>query len=409
MSFLEELKGVLATFRTQRFRTFLTLLGIILGVSTLVVFSSLIEGMGKFMERKMQEASGEDIISVAQSWSMEKPKKYAPPISLFDSRALGKTPTLAESTVLNRYSLRVPFGSRWGQNMYVIGTNPRALSFYGLEMARGRFVEKNDLFTSARVAVLGSEASKKLLPGEKEPLGKEVKLKGQRFRVVGVLKPKPAMGMGMWTWDASAVIPESTFVNRMAHSKEISEIVVKASGPSLERFGLVRLAYAVKAVVLERHHGIQNFRITDPVKDAQTGNIAHLIVVALEGAIAVVCLLVGGINIMNIMLVTVSQRKREIGLRRALGATKGDVRRQFLSEAAILAGLGGILGVAGGVLVAWLLSRILTLFFGYWPYFFMPWQTALGFGSSLLTGIAFGWIPARQAANLSPIDCLRTE
>ncbi|HEY9766016.1 MAG TPA: ABC transporter permease [Chroococcales cyanobacterium] len=409
MNFLEEMKGVLATLRTQRFRTFLTLLGIILGVSTLVVFSSLIAGMGKFMERKMQEASGEDVISVARSWNQEKPKKYAPPINLFDSLALGKTPTLEDSTVLNRYSQRVSFGSREGQVIYVIGTKPQALSFYGLEVARGRFVERNDLFDCARVAVLGSEATKKLLPGEKEPLGKEVKLKGQRFRVVGVLKPKPAMGMGMWTWDGSAVIPESSFVNRMAQSKEIGEIVVKASAPSLERFGLVRLAYAVKAVVLERHHGIQNFRITDPIKDAQTQGIAHLIVVGLEGAIAFVCLLVGGINIMNIMLVTVSQRKREIGLRRALGATKRDVQRQFLSEAAILAGLGGLLGVAGGVLVAWLLSLVLTLFFGYWPYFFMPWQTALGFSSSLLTGIAFGWIPARQAANLSPIDCLRTE
>ncbi|MNK79525.1 Macrolide export ATP-binding/permease protein MacB [compost metagenome] len=231
-----------------------------------------------------------------------------------------------------------------------------------------------------------------------------------RFKVVGVLAPKPTLGQGgFWTWNKAVIVNEPAYVDRLSETKGIEDIVLRAPSEALETLGLARLAHTAKAVVLNRHRGVENFHVTDPLKDAQSVKIAGMLVGALEGAIALVCLGVGGINIMNIMLVTVTQRTREIGIHRALGATKADIRRQFLVEAAILAAVGGVLGVAGGTLLAWLLSLILTATLGYWPFVFPPLQAALGFAFSLLTGLAFGWYPAHRAANLSPIDCLRYE
>lgn len=409
MRFVDQLLSILATLNAQRVRTVLTLLGIILGVGTLVVLSSALEGLGKYMERGMRQASGEDIITVSERWRDDASGKTAQPLDRFDSRALQTAPTMTDAMVLNTYNQRVPYGNRWGQHVYVVGTTPRALDFYGLEVAKGRFITQSDVWSRSKVAVMGSEAVSKLLePGE--PLGQEVKLKGERFKVVGVLKSKPAMGAGgFWTWNGSVVVSEPAFTDRIAQSKGIREIVVRTSPQALEELGLARLAHGVKAIVLNRHRGVENFHVTDPVKDAQSLQLVEMLVGGLEGAIALVCLGVGGINIMNIMLVTVTQRTREIGIRRALGATKRDIRRQFLVEAAILAAVGGVMGVVGGTAFAWLLSQVLTATLGYWPFIFAPLQAALGLGFALLTGIGFGWYPAHRAANLAPIDCLRYE
>lgn len=410
MTFLEELKSVFATFRAQRFRTFLTLLGIILGVGTLVVLSSAIEGLGKYMERTMQQAAGEDVINVSRRWWEPETGKAGVPLNRFDSRALSSAETLSGAQVLNQYSMRVPWGERWGQSVWVVGTMPQALSFYGLEIDKGRFIAQGDVYGHSKVAVLGPTALKNMLPNTKDPLGQEIKLKGERFRVIGVTKKKPAMGKGSFrTWDGTIVVPETTYIDRFARSKDLREIVVKVTPPAIETMGITRLASAVKAIVLGRHHGILNFEVTDPVKNAQSQAVVGLIVGGLEVAIALVCLGVGGINVMNIMLVTVTQRTREIGIRRALGATRESIRRQFLTEAAILSGLGGVLGVVGGLVVAWGLAGILNLALGYWPFIFKPLQATIGFGAALLTGVVFGWYPAHRAANLSPIECLRYE
>lgn len=410
MTFLDEIKSVLATLAAQRFRAFLTLLGIILGVGTLVVLSSAIEGLGKYMERGMQQAAGEDVINVSRRWWEDETGKAGIPLNRFDSRALSTAGTLEGAQVLNQFSMRVPWGDRWGQNTWVVGTMPSALSFYGLDIDKGRFITQGDVFNHSKVAVLGPEALKQLLPKVKDPLGSEIKLKNERFRVIGITKKKPSFGKGSFrTWDGTVVVPETTFIDRFAKSKDLREIVVKATPTALEGLGIARLAYAVKAIVLGRHHGILNFEVTDPVKNAQSQAVVGLIVGGLEVAIALVCLGVGGINVMNIMLVTVTQRTREIGIRRAVGATQGSIRRQFLTEAAILSGLGGILGVVIGVLVAWGLAGILNMALGYWPFIFKPLQAGIGLGAALLTGIVFGWYPAHRAANLSPIDCLRYE
>ncbi|MBI6545724.1 MAG: ABC transporter permease [Cyanobacteria bacterium NC_groundwater_1444_Ag_S-0.65um_54_12] len=410
MTLLDELLNVLAALNAQRIRAFLTLLGIILGVGTLVALSGVVAGSGKFMERRLQEAVGEDIISLSRSWGdWNDPDETskAPPLNRFDSRALAAAPSLHGSPVLNRYSLRVPWGNRWGQNIWLVGTMPQASEFYGLTVAQGRFLTQSDVWAHTPVAILGASAAQKILPGETNPQGKQIKLKGQRFRVIGVLQPKPAISKGeMRTWDGSVIISETAFRDRFAPGKDLREIVVKAPPVVLQQLGLERLVHAAKAIVLQRHHGMENFRITNPAEQRQSRNVVALIVGSLELAISGVCLLVGGINLMNIMLVTVLQRMREIGIRRALGATRGNIRRLFLTEAAILALIGGVAGVAGGSAISWLLSVILTALFGYWPFIWELWPAASGLGSALLVGVLFGWYPAERAARLSPIECL---
>lgn len=411
MNLAEELRMVLDTLRAHRVRTFLTLLGIILGVGTLVALSSAIESSGRYMERGMQQASGEDIVSISsRHWGRDDLDRKAPPLSRFDSRALDEAPRLGDSLVLNRYSMRVPWGERWGQNIQAVGTMPQALQFYQLEIDRGRFIAEEDVRGRTAVAVLGARTVEKLLGGQADPLGKQIRLKGERFRVIGTMKPKPRMGEGgYWTWDNAVVIPETTFVDRLARSRDLREIALKTPPELLQSEGLGRLVATARAIVTWRHLGVQNFQITDPEENARSRMIVTLIVGGLEVAIAGVCLVVGGINLMNIMLVSVLQRTREIGIRRAIGATRGNIRRTFLVEAAILAGVGGLLGVAGGVGFAWVLSAVLQQVFGFWPFVFPVWQSAMGFAAALFTGVVFGWFPAHRAANLSPIDCLRYE
>jgi putative ABC transport system permease protein len=411
MRFFEEFRIVLESLNAHRARAVLTLFGIILGVATLVALSSAVSSAGLYMERTMQDASGENIVSVSRRWGRDDGEKRAPPLNKFDSRALAQARSLDGAMVMNRYTMRVPYGERWGQRVWVIGARPEALRFYRLEIDKGRFVTQADVDDRVAVAVLGFNARKNLMPGERDPIGKELKLKTKRFRVIGVMKDKPSMGKGeWWTWDKCVVIPETAFIDRFQdRAKEVSEIVIKAPDDALESLGLPRLAAMSKAIVKWRHWGVENFKVTDPEENSRTKMIVSLIVGGLEATVAGVCLLVGGINLMNIMLVSVLQRTREIGIRRALGATRGTIRRTFLTEAAILAGLGGVLGVAAGALFAYLLALVLQGAFGFWPFIFPVAEAALGLGAALATGIVFGMFPAIRAANLSPNDALRYE
>jgi putative ABC transport system permease protein len=172
---------------------------------------------------------------------------------------------------------------------------------------------------------------------------------------------------------------------------------------------VTRARAAIKAVLLQRHYDVENFRIDGDKDGKQQADVIFLVINVLMLCTAALSLFVGGINIMNIMLVTVTERTREIGIRRALGATRGDILRQFLLESAIIAGLGGLIGVVGGMFLIWLISKILTAALGQWTAHYQTWAIVLGMASSALTGIVFGLYPAWRAARLDPVEALRYE
>jgi putative ABC transport system permease protein len=203
-------------------------------------------------------------------------------------------------------------------------------------------------------------------------------------------------------------IPDTTFV-AWKGGREVGTILVKANETARLEVKLPILGHTVRAILLGRAHPADTLNVVSGggKREGERGFLRALQL--LLYAVALMCLTVGGINIMNIMLVTVTERTREIGLRLALGAQQRDIRSQFLFEAAAISGLGGLVGVGLGIGLGWAGSLALTHFLGYWPYTLDPAAVVIAFGSALGTGLLFGWYPAAKAARLQPIECLRYE
>jgi putative ABC transport system permease protein len=332
--------------------------------------------------------------------------KYVERLSKNDMRALAEAPSLSKSTVLPQLEDRTD--ARVGDQemrVRVVGTNEGALQFYQLELARGRFLTSGDRLESRHVAVIGAEVAKTLFPGGE--LG-ELHIGTERFRVVGVLGRKPTLNVGNQTWNNAVAIPDNTYMAWKGQS-DIDTILVKTNDLRRLNASVAHAHETIRAILVGRHHSGATLNVEDATTKSG-GEMGFLVALRiLMVAVALLCMGVGGINIMNIMLVTVTERTREIGLRLALGARKRDIRRQFLFEAAAISGLGGLLGVGGGILFGWLISQGLGMWLGFWPYVIEPLAVIVAFVSALGTGIVFGWYPAHQAANLQPIECLRFE
>jgi len=295
----------------------------------------------------------------------------------------------------------VVFGNQnWSTN--VQGVNTSFLDIKMWEMESGSFFSEQDVSMSRRVCVLGKTVADTLFPGA-DPVGQEVRLKNAPWRVVGVLKSKGQTGGGQ-DQDDTILAPYTTVMKRLQRQSYIQSIIVSAVSQQATDSAQQQITD-----LLRQRHNISgadenDFTVRNLTDIAEIAQNSSQVMTLLLASIAFVSLVVGGIGVMNIMLVSVTERTREIGIRMAVGAAAGDIQFQFLTEAIVLAAAGGVLGILSGVIASKLISDSLG-----WPTLVSTMAIGLAFSFSGAIGIGAGWYPSLKASRLDPIEALRYE
>ncbi len=412
--FLDQLGDVLHALRQHKARSLLTLLGMIIGAGSVVLLSGLLQGGQEALDRTNQFIDESDVIEVetadappAQRGRTQRPLDSGDQ-KLIDSGPAATSGAEGELFLWSKYAYRGAERKR----VMVLGASTQAMDLYRIRLEVGRFLDDDDQLRRTRSAVIGYEIWQELFGGRKDLTGASLRIAGVRWEVVGVLSHKAPLvaGPGTWMWDRRVVVPATTFQAVLRHSRRVDSIYIRVL-PTLAELATVmdRARAFIRSAILERHYGVENFRVDQDKGQKQQAEIIFTVINILMLCTAALSLFVGGINIMNIMLVTVTERTREIGIRRALGATRSNILLQFLLEAALLSGLGGLTGVLFGVGLLFVASHGLTAWLGSWTAYYPTWAIAAGLSSSTLTGLFFGLYPAWRAARMDPVVALRYE
>jgi putative ABC transport system permease protein len=390
----------------NKVRSALTALGVIIGVASVIAMIALGSGARAAIDAQIQSTGTNVVYVSAGSWNRPGAAHggmgSVQTLTLEDAQAiLDQVPTVGHMTPVVRGRAQVVAGNQnWNTSME--GGNEEYVVVRNWPIAEGANISPRDVLLADKVCLLGETVAKTLFPGE-DPVGQIVRVKNLPFRVIGVLSAK---GQGQWGQDQDDIIvaPYTTLQKKLLGITYIHQIMISATRSDL----VERTATDVTHLLRQRH------RIQDPAEDdfmvrtveemAQTRTQMAQTMTGLLMSVASVSLLVGGIGIMNIMLVSVTERTREIGLRMAVGARTRDILSQFLTEAVSLSVLGGLAGIALGVAVSSTLTSVLG-----WPTLITPGAILAAFAFAAAVGIFFGWYPARKAANLDPIDALRYE
>ena len=398
---IEILRVALTSIRGNLFRAALTMLGVIIGVAAVITMLALGTGAQRAVEQQL-EALGANVITVTTWMRFAQGIAREQALTTDDAEAL-RIEARNVSAVAPEQSSRqqVKLGNR-NLNLSVIGTTQDHAAVNGFELGAGRMLTAIDDSSRRRVAVLGGEVPEQLGTTAEALLGRSIQVKSLPFEVVGVYKKKGAIGFG--NPDDDIYIPVSTSEFRVVGNDRVQNIAVQVA-PGVEP------AQAMVEIerVIRREHGLapgadNDFTVVDRKQFLATQQQTTQILSFLLAGIAGVSLVVGGIGIMNIMLVTVTERTREIGIRKALGATRANILTQFLTESVVLCVLGGLLGMALGSGAA----RALAKFAGWQTYVTLD-ALLLAFAFSAGVGLVFGLWPARRASKLDPIAALRYE
>ncbi len=402
MILLETLLVALRAIRSNKMRSVLTTLGIIIGVAAVIAMVGLGEGAQKAVSEQIT-AMGTNLLYIRpgseRSMGVSQGEKELTPE---DAEAvLAGAPALTAVVPEMSRSFQVEYQNKNAQTS-VAGTTPEYLATMNFALAAGRFIDPSDLEGRRRVAVLGPEVVRNLGTPGSELLGSSVKIGGINFEVIGLLETK-----GQVSWDNPddrIVVPLTTARFRLFGTNRLRNITVQVSSPAA-----VPAAMADIDRVLRRQHRIRegeapDFSIRDQTDLRRTFESTTRSFSFLLAGIAAISLVVGGIGIMNIMMVSVTERTREIGVRKAIGATRRQVLLQFLIEAMVLCLMGGVLGIALGAGAASLLAR-----FAGWSVIVAPHAVAMALGCAAGIGLFFGIYPAARASGLDPIEALRYE
>ena len=395
MRLAEAWRVAITALRANRLRSLLTMLGVIIGVAAVVVLVAIGTGAKQEVEEQVNGLGANLVIIVPGKLEFgAAPTKSR--LELGDAerigRALGQQGQVAVSLTSGE---TVRFGSR-SAFATVTGTNPAVVDVFVRPVARGSYLRDSDVDTRRRVAVVGAGLADALFDGA-DPMGRSLSIGGVRFRVVGVFAP---VGSSLGADRDGEVHVPVTAAQRLFGDTRVDALALKA--PSTDEIEDVRRTSL--AVLADRYPDEEFSAVTQDQILGTVGRILGLLTTVLA-AIAAISLLVGGVGVSNIMLVSVRERTREIGLRKAVGARTRDITLQFLLEAVLLTTLGGLLGIALGVGGALGLSAA----FDQLPAVVTWWSPVLAFTVSAAVGIFFGVVPARRAGQLDPVVALRTE
>ena len=399
------LRIALRALARNKLRAFLTMLGIIIGVGAVIAMVAIGEG-AKSTIRAQIAALGTNVLIVLPGSNVQGGVRagFGNVNTLLDSDAKAmarELPSVAfVSPVLRRQDQVVAGNLNWGT--LAQGVAPEFQQIRDWQVAEGRFLHEGDMDSAAKVAVIGQTVARQLF-GNDDALDAVIRIRNIPFRVVGVLGAKGQTGQGT-DQDDTIMIPYTTMQKRLMRITWVQSIVVKAV--SAER---VEEAQEQITLLLRQRHRIgpereDDFNVRNLSDIAEAATTTARVMAVLLGSVASISLLVGGIGIMNIMLVSVTERTREIGIRMAVGARSRDIMLQFLVEAVVMAATGGLIGILLGVGSSEVIKQ-----WAQWPTLIDPAIIAIAFLFSGAVGVFFGFYPAKKAANLDPIDALRYE
>jgi putative ABC transport system permease protein len=389
--------------RRNVLRSFLTILGVVIGVASVIVMVTLGDGATQSVKEQMQSL-GANLLMVRPGMRMGpgRDEALAPNFKVADVEALADQITAAKAVVPTAGgTVTVVYGNKnWQTN--ATGSTAAYFPTNNWRLASGRFFTDAEALAGRAVCVIGSTVRRELY-GTESPVGTEMRVKGFACEVVGLLASKGQGGMGMDA-DDTIVVPLRTLQRRVRGNDDVTGMQVAVREGASADAAIAQ----IKSLLRERRKITEgeddNFTVFDTrqIADTLSGMVRTLTM--LLGSVAAISLLVGGIGIMNIMLVSVTERTREIGIRLAIGALEGEVLSQFLIEAVALSSFGGLVGIVAANAVALGVTHLIDV-----PYLFNPGMNVVSFVFSALIGVLFGYFPARRAAQLDPIEALRYE
>jgi len=403
----ETFTEALGTLTINKLRTGLAALGIVIGIGSVIALISLGQATSAQVQAQIQSL-GANLLTVIPSavstGGVRGAEGGGTTLTLDDANAIKTDPSITTiANVSPEVARRAQVATgRSNTNVQIIGATPAYLEVHKTAIAEGTFITEQDVVGIRKIAVVGPQVALDLFGEGVSPIGQPIRINGQSLTIIGVTTPKG--GTGFLNQDNLVFVPLSTAQKQLFGIDYLNTIALSARSEDVMTDAQNQVGY----LLLSRHKlydpAQADFTIFSQQDILNTASATTGTFTALLSGIAAISLLVGGIGIMNIMLVTVTERTREIGLRKALGAKKKTIVSQFLTESVILTFVGGIFGMLLGIIISFAISRLTGLLF-----VISPSAVLLAIGVSAGIGILFGWYPARKAANLQPIEALRYE
>lgn len=399
-------KIALRALANNKLRAFLTMLGIIIGVASVIAMLAIGQGSKRSIQQQISEM-GSNMIMIHPGAEMRGGVRQDP--SAMQTLKLENYEKLRdECNFLSAISPNVSSSGQLiaGANNYpssVTGVSIDYLTIRQLSVEQGEMFSENDIRTAAKVCVIGKTIVDNLFPDGSDPIGKVIRCNKIPMRVIGVLKSKGYNSMGM-DQDDAVLAPYTTVMKRLLAQTYLSGLFASALTEDMTDEAVDEIT-----TILRREHKLKesdsdDFTIRTQQELSSMLNSTTDLMTTLLACIAGISLVVGGIGIMNIMYVSVTERTREIGLRMSVGARGVDILSQFLIESILISITGGLIGVVLGCGASFIIKTV-----AHWPVFIQPWSVLLSFAVCTLTGVFFGWYPAKKAADLDPIEALRYE